>query len=172
LSRKEKAGTLPTRPKSQFGLELLEKQRARFTYGLSEKQFSKYAKAALLTKDPIQSVFQSLELRLDNALYRAGYAKTRQQARHIASHGHATVIGRRVTIPSIALREGDVIGIREGSRGSKLFEGLEERQTTLSAPSWLAIDPKKQEAKVTGVPVYLPVESQFNLAVVLEFYSR
>jgi small subunit ribosomal protein S4 len=171
-SRKEKAGTMPTRPKSEFGKQLLEKQKARFTYGLSEKQFSRYTKQSIDKKDPAQALFATLELRLDNALYRAGFAKTRLQARQISSHGHATVNGRRVTIPSISLKVGDVIGIREGSSGSALFADVSERQKTNASPAWLEVNPDKREAKVTGTPVYVPSEAQFSLADVLEFYSR
>jgi small subunit ribosomal protein S4 len=171
-SRKEKAGTMPTRPKSQFGQQLLEKQKARFTYGITEKQFSRYAKKALLEKDPTQSLFRQVETRLDNAIYRAGLAKTRLQARQAASHGHVTVNGRRVTIPSMVVKEGDVIGIREGSQKSALFNDVAERQMALSAPAWIKVDPTKREATVIGVPTYVQAEAQFDLAVVLEFYSR
>lgn len=172
LSRREKAGTLPTRPKSEFGKQLIEKQKARFSYGITEKQFSKYAKGAFNAKDPVQALFRSVELRLDNALYRAGFAKTRLQARQIASHGHATVNGRRVTIPSITLKQGDVIGIREGSSKSALFADVEERQKQNAVPAWLSVDPAKREARVTGDPVYVPTETVFDLGAVLEFYSR
>ncbi|MDB5194243.1 MAG: rpsD [Parcubacteria group bacterium] len=171
-SRKEKAGTMPTRPKSQFGQQLLEKQKARFTYGVTEKQFSKYAKKALLEKDPVQSLFRSVETRLDNTLYRAGFAKTRLQARQAASHGHVTVNGRRVTIPSMIVKENDVVGIREGSSKSALFQDVEERQKGSSAPSWIKVESSKREATVTGLPTFVPTEAQFDLAVVLEYYSR
>jgi small subunit ribosomal protein S4 len=171
-SRKEKAGTMPTRPKSQFGQQLLEKQKARFTYGIMEKQFSKYAKKALMEKDPVQSLFRQVETRLDNTIYRAGLAKTRLQARQAASHGHVTVNGKRVTIPSMVVKEGSVLGIREGSKLSPLFNDVTERQNTLSAPVWLKVDAAKREATVTGVPVFVPQEAQFDLGVVLEYYSR
>jgi small subunit ribosomal protein S4 len=171
-SRKEKAGTMPTRPKSQFGQQLLEKQKARFTYGVTEKQFSKYAKNALLQKDPTQSLFRFAETRLDNTIYRAGFAKTRMQARQATSHGHITLNGKRVTIPSIVVKEGDVIGIREGSKVSPLFTEVEARMNAVTAPAWISIDAGKKEAKVTGIPQYVPAEAQFDLAVVLEYYSR
>ena len=171
-SRKEKAGTMPTKPKSEFGKQLLEKQKARLTYGLSEKQFSKYAKAALNHKDPLNSLFNAVETRLDNTLYRAGFAKTRLQARQMASHGHVTVNGRRVTIPSMTLKEGDMVGVREGSSQSSLFTGVTERMTAGAAPDWIAADADKKTAKVTGAPAYVPAEAQFDLAAVLEFYSR
>jgi small subunit ribosomal protein S4 len=171
-ARKEKAGTMPTKPKSEFGKQLLEKQKARLTYGLAEKQFAKYAKAALGHKDPLQSLFGAVETRLDNALYRAGFAKTRLQARQMAGHGHATVNGRRVTIPSMTLHDGDVIGIREGSAGGALFSEAGERMAAATAPAWLAVDADKKTAKVVGLPVYVPAEAQFDLGAVLEFYSR
>jgi small subunit ribosomal protein S4 len=172
LSRKERAGTLPQRPKSEFGKQLLEKQKARMTYGLLERQFAKYVKSSLNATDSTQKLFRTLELRLDNTLYRAGLAKTRLAARQMASHGHATVNGRRVTIPSIILKEGDVVGIRAGSTKSPLFAEVAEKMRAITAPAWLAVNADKQEAKVTGVPVYAPAEQVFDLGAVLEFYSR
>jgi len=172
LSRKEKNDQMPTRPKSEFGKQLIEKQKARFSYGVTEKQFAKYVKKSLNAAEPTQKLFQSLESRLDNVLYRAGFAKTRLQARQMASHGHTTVNGRRVTIPSIELKEGDKVGLREGSRGSALFTELGERFAATATPAWIAVDGSKQEAKVTGKPVYEQNQSVFNLGAVIEFYSR
>jgi len=172
LGRKEKAGKVPQRPKSEFGKQLHEKQKARLTYGLSEKQFAKYVKASISSAEPTQKLFQALESRLDNALFRSGLAKTRSAARQMASHGHTTVNGRRVTIPSITLKEGDVIGIREGSKGSALFGGVEEVMKERAAPAWLQTNPDKKEAKVTGKPSYVQTEHVFDLGSVLEFYSR
>jgi len=172
LSRKERAGTVPQKPKSEFGKQLLEKQKARFSYGVAEKQFAKYVKASSTAVEPTQKLFQKLEFRLDNVLYRAGLAKTRLQARQIASHGHATVNGRRVTIPSMTLGEGDVVGVRAGSAASALFAGAEERMKTAAVPAWLTVTSDKREVKVTGVPVYAPAEQVFDLGAVFEFYSR
>jgi small subunit ribosomal protein S4 len=172
LARREKAGTTPTRPKSEYGKQLLEKQKARFTYALSEKQFSGYVKSAAGHADAVDRLYRTLESRLDNVLYRAGLAKTRLQARQIASHGHATVNGRRVTIPSIILRKDDIVSVREGSAKSALFEGATERMKTQSAPAWLVVDAERQEAKVVGVPAYTPAESSFDINTILEYYSR
>lgn len=172
LSRKEKNGVMPTRPKSEFGKQLIEKQKARFSYGITERQFAKYVKASLSAPEPTQKLFQALELRLDNILYRSGLAKTRLQARQMASHGHATVNGRRVTIPSMQLREGDVVGVREGSKKSALFAGIDERLAAQVVPVWLQSKGDKLEAKVVGKPVYVPSESVFDLGAVIEFYSR
>ncbi len=172
LARKEKAGKVPQRPKSEFGKQLIEKQKTRLTYGLSEKQFSKYVKSALGSAEPLQKLFNSLELRLDNALYRSGFAKTRLQARQIAAHGHATLNGRRVTIPSITVKEGDVIGVREGSANSALFAGVADRMKENAVPAWLSVSPDKREAKVGGKPVFEQSQHVFDLGAVLEFYSR
>lgn len=173
LARKEKS-TSRRRPKakSEFGTQLIEKQKARFSYYLSEKQFSKYVKTALISADPAQKLFKNLETRLDNVLYRSGLAKTRIQARQMASHGHTTVNGRRVTIPSIALREGDVVGVRAGSAESPLIRDAAERMKTASVPVWLTVDTSNMTVTVVGDPVYTPSEQVFDLGVVLEFYSR
>jgi small subunit ribosomal protein S4 len=172
LARKEKNMKGRMKPKSEFGRQLLEKQKARFSYGISEKQFSRYAKTALKSADPVQTLFRSLEQRLDNVLYRSGLAKTRRAGRQIASHGHATVNGRRVTIPSIVVTQNMVLGVREGSQGSPLFLEAKERMESQAAPAWIQVDPVKKEVRVEGVPVYVPTEQIFDLGAVLEFYNR
>lgn len=172
LARKEKSKKKYSRPKSEFGLQLLEKQKARFTYGISEKQFRKYVDMALRSPEPAQKLFALLESRLDNVLYRAGFTKTRAQARQAASHGHSMVNGRRVTIPSILLKDGDMVSVRPASQTSALWSELEERVKSGSAPAWLKVDPEKKEITVSGVPVYNPTENTFELSSVIEFYSR
>src|SRR5690606_30165190 len=118
LARKERTSKGRPRAKSDYGKQLIEKQKARFSYGLTEKQFRGYVDKSLSAKSPAQKLFSLLETRLDYTVFRAGLAKTRAQARQAVSHGHITVGGRRVTIPSILLTEGDVIGIRPGSAAS------------------------------------------------------
>lgn len=172
LSRKEKNGKAHQRPKSEFGRQLIEKQKARFSYGISEKQFAKYVKEAIRSGEPLQKLFQSLELRLDNILYRSGFAKTRAQGRQIAAHGHAVVRGKRVTIPSMKLALDSIVTVREGSASSPLFGEVEERMKTITVPAWIAVNGEKREAKVIGLPVYTPGENIFDLNMVLEFYSR
>ena len=172
LSKKEKNGKVPQRPKSEFGKQLIEKQKARFSYGITEKQFAKYVKNALRTPEPLQTLFKSLELRLDNILYRSGFAKTRAQGRQIAAHGHAVVDGVRVTIPSMKLLPDAEVTVRAGSSQSPLFADMEERSTTVTVPAWLAVNGAKKETKVVGLPVYTPGENVFDLSAVLEFYSR
>lgn len=171
LARKEKSAGR-SKPKSEYGTQLLEKQKARFSYYLSEKQFSKYVKGSLNAQDPAQKLFKSLESRLDNVLFRAGFAKTRAGARQMASHGHVMVNGRRVTIPSITLRQGDKVSIRPGSIESALFRDVEERIKSVSVPDWIKVDAEKKTAEIQGEPVYQPAEHVFDLGVVLEFYNR
>ncbi len=184
LSRKEKTGRRG-RPKSEYGAALIEKQKARFTYGLTERQFRVYvdkalskASTALLIASPVQKLFTLLETRLDNTLYRAGLAKTRAAARQIAGHGHALVNGRRVTIPSIHLKTGDTVSLRAGSADSPLFTDAGERMKTLTVPAWLTVDPENATAgsvfkiEVAGEPVYAPAEHLFDLGVAIEFYNR
>lgn len=172
LSRKERSGKVPRSPKSEYGQALIEKQKARFSYGLSEKQFRSYVDKSLKSHNPALKLFQILESRLDNVLYRAGLAKTRAQARQSASHGHALVNGRRVTVPSILLSKGDVVGPRAGSASNGLFVDASERMKAVTAPAWLELDPESRTVKVIGEPVYDKAEHVFDLGVVIEFYNR
>jgi small subunit ribosomal protein S4 len=172
LARKERAGKILPRPKSEFGQALQEKQKARYTYGLSERQFRSYVDQALAAPNPAQKLFFLLETRLDNTLFRSGLAKTRSQARQAASHGHAMVNGRRVDVPSIHLRIGDMVSVREGSAQSPLFAEVSERMKTISVPAWLEVNPEARTVKVVGEPVYEANQNVFDLGVVIEFYNR
>lgn len=158
---------------SDFGRQLLEKQKVRFTYGLSEKHLSNYAQAAFATKHPTTTLHKALEMRADNALYRAGFAPTRRAARQAISHGHIVINGKRITSPSYSLKKGDTITIREGSRKSPLFAGLTEKNSEVtSAPQWLEADASLLTVKVIGEPAYNPSETGLDYATVFEFYSR
>ncbi|HEY4522104.1 MAG TPA: 30S ribosomal protein S4 [Candidatus Paceibacterota bacterium] len=155
---------------SDYGRQLLEKQRVRFTYGLAERQLSNYATKASTQADPSLALHRALESRADSAVYRAGFASTRRAARQAVSHGHITVNGRRVTTPSLALRKGDVIAIREGSRTSPLFAGLAAQEDVRSVPQWLAVDLGLLRAEVVGESALS--ESGLDYPTVFEFYSR
>jgi len=174
-ARKEKSGKRGfARPKSNFGLQLLEKQKARFTYCVTEKQFSKYVKNALGTKagNPVNELFETLELRADNVAYRAGFASTRLAARQVVSHGHMFVNGKRITIPSMQLGLSDSISIRPASSGKALFASLEERLKTYTQPAWIKFDFDKKEAQIQGMPKFDKGNSMFDMNAILEFYSR
>ena len=162
------------KPKSDFGLQLLEKQKARFTYGVNERQFSKYVKGIINKKggNSPDSLVGILESRLDNAVYRLGLANSRQAARQMVSHGHITVNGRRNNIPSYNVAMGDKIAVSQRSLKSKLFADLEKKVKELNYPSWLKYDAGSKSYQVQGVPNLANTEIMFNAASVLQFYSR
>lgn len=173
-ARTKNSKTSRRRGPSDYGRQLLEKQRVRFTYGLSERQLSNYAKKAFAQPDPAAALHKSLEMRADNATYRAGIAETRRAARQIVSHGHITVNGKRVTIPSYQLRKGDIVAVREGSRNSSLFAKLidpEEAGKGVKS-AWIILDPALMKAEVVGEPSYSGAESGIDYSTVFEFYSR
>ena len=162
------------RPKSDFGLQMLEKQKAKMTYGVSERMFAKYVKSILekAGANSPEKLISILENRLDNVVYRLGFAPTRQAARQMVSHGHIKVNGLKITIPSYAVSVGDKITIRESSSSKPLFANLAEKLKTHTYPSWLALDITKNEAKVQGAPKLTVLEVNFDSAAVLNFYSR
>lgn len=161
------------RSKSEFGLGLIEKQKVRFQYGLNERQLSNAVNAALAKKGNTgELLMTTLESRLDNAVLKAGFATTRRGARQMTSHGHITVNGKIVRVPSFAVRAGHVVGIREGSKAKPLFAGLDERLKTVKLPAWLKLNFDKKEVTVDGTPKIEQSELLFNVATVLEFYTR
>ncbi len=162
---------------TEFGRQLLEKQKVRFTYGLSEKQFSSYVASAMKTHasadlTPADVLHRHLELRLDNIVSRLNLAPTRRAARQMVSHGHITVNGRKTSIPSRQIRIGDVIGIRGGSKALPLFENYEVRSADMTLPSWLKWDVKKMEGGVENMPTTESASPAGDLSTVLSFYSR
>ncbi len=158
---------------SDYKRQLIEKQKMRFTYTITEKQLQRYVDEAIASgHQPISHLMERLESRLDNVVYRLGLAKTRQQARQVVSHGHIIVNGKRLNIPSHKLRKGDVITIREGSKTTGLFVELAEKHEGAAVPAWLTFDVKKLTASVVGVPVYNPTETLFDPELVMEYYSR
>ncbi len=159
---------------TDFGKALLEKQRARFTYLINERQFKRYAENANAEskKKPEESLFEKLETRLDNTVYRMGLASTRLAARQMVNHGHILVNGRRVSIPSAKAEVNDIIAIAARSRGSKLFAGLVEKAKEYKQPEWVTFDIAKFEGKVLSTPKLTPTELAFDIAAILDFYKR
>lgn len=158
---------------SEYGRQLLEKQKVRFTFGLSEAQLSNYAQKAFATEDPSRSLHRALESRADSVVYAAGLASTRRAARQAVSHGHILVNGTRITTPSYALKKGDTISLREGSRKSPLFAGLAERnQEGRAVPPWVEVDINLLTAKFLGDVRYAREEIALDYPTVFEFYSR
>ncbi len=157
--------------KSEYALQLNEKQKARFTYGLTERQFGNYVKEATARKSAHTThvIFELLELRLDNAIYRLGLAATRRAGRQMVSHGHILVNGKKTNVPSRRLEQGDVISIREGSKSSSLFS--KESENVKTAPSWMQYDAVKKTATVIAKPEFQS-DTMFDLNAVVEYYSR
>ena len=175
ISAAKQGRTLKKKPgqMSDYKRQLIEKQKMRFTYGITEKQLRRYVDEALEKSDqPVLSLVTRLEKRLDNVVYRAGLAKTRRFARQMVSHGHITVNGKKTTIPSYKVENDDVIAVREGSKATSLFLNFAETFETTTVPTWLSMDAKKLETKVIGVPTYTPAETLFDPEQVFEFYSR
>jgi small subunit ribosomal protein S4 len=156
---------------SDFKRQLLEKQKMRYTYGLTEKQLRRYVDEAVAKGiQPIPALIARLELRLDNVVYRLGLAKTRRAARQMVSHGHITVESRKMTIPSYKVRIGETIAVRDGSKNTGLFTSRELEAA--GVPNWLVLDTKGLSGKLKSEPVYEPAETLFDPEFVLEYYSR
>lgn len=156
---------------SNYGRQLREKQKVKRFYGMQEKQFKDTFKRAEKQEGiAAQNMLQMLELRLDNVVFRMGFANSRKEARQLVNHEHFTLNGKKADIPSIRIKEGDVIAVRERSRKSPKFEALMEKSS--NTPSWVEVDFEKMEGKVIRLPgredIDIPVEEQ----LITELYSR
>lgn len=158
---------------SLYLAQLREKQKVRRIYGLLEKQFAKLMKEAQKSKGLTgEMLLQYLERRADNVVYRAGFATTRRQARQLVSHGHFTLNGRRVDIPSIRLNPGDVLEVRPKSKKSEYFKNLPGTAPTEPTLSWLKGDTSKMKIEITGLPKREEAEVGINEQLIVEYYSR
>jgi small subunit ribosomal protein S4 len=159
------------RTASEYGAQMREKQKVKFLYGLREKQFVNYVKEALKKKGaaPIQ-LAKLFESRLDNVAYRLGFASERSTARQMVSHGHITVNGKRVNIPSYRLKVGDKIAIRKESMGKGMFKDIDIKWKKYEPPAWLSLDKNKKQGVVKGEAV--AEDQKFNLNSIIELYSR
>lgn len=159
---------------SQYSLQLREKQKVKRLYGLLERQFSNLMKEA--SRVPGQSgqvLLQFLERRLDNVLYRAGFAPSRRAARQLATHGHFTLNGVRVDVPSIRVKAGDQIVLRDRSKKSEYFKSIDDVSPAPSdTPAWLKVDRKKFTVTVAGLPSRDDAEPDINEQLIVEYYSR
>ena len=158
---------------SEYGMQLKEKQKAKFIYGVLEKQFrAYYDKAKTMPGVTGENLLGLLERRIDNVVFRLGLASTRRQARQLVSHGHITVNGKRLDIPSALIKVGDVIGVKEKSRGTALFIESAESKNALNVPAWLTADIQNLSGSVTRFPnrdeIDIPVDEQ----AIVELYSR
>ena len=156
------------RTKSEYGTQLAEKQKIRREYGLREKQFRTYFTKG--QKPPL--VFSLLESRLDSVVFRAGFTITRPQARQLVNHGHITVNGKKVDIPSFSVKKGDVVAVKDGSQSKKIFDDYQQRMKKFEAPNWITLDAKKKQATAKSTPDIKEQVQPFNFQMVLEFYNR
>ncbi len=173
LREERKARKKFSKPKTDFGIQLNEKQKARMFYCVTEKQFAKYVKEALAKKasSPKLNLLKSLEHRLDNVVWRAGILPTHLSARQAAAHGHFLVNGKKVYAPSFSVRAGDKITIREGSKASKLFSEMENKIIETKSPSWMSWDSNKKEL-VIKEDFAESSDLLFDLGQVIEYYQR
>lgn len=159
---------------SQYNLQLREKQKVKRLYGLLERQFSNLMKEA--SRVPGQSgqvLLQFLERRLDNVIYRAGFAPSRRAARQLATHGHFTLNGVRVDVPSIRVKVGDQIVLRESSKQTEYFKKIDDISPAPSTtPAWMKVDRKKFAVTIAGLPTRDDAEPDINEQLIVEYYSR
>ncbi len=158
---------------SEYGLQLREKQKLRRIYGILERQFSGYFSLAESKKGITgENLLQILESRLDNVVYRLGYAVSRKEARQLVRHGHFLVNGKKVNIPSFLVKAGDVISIKEGSLGSPKLKELLEGAAGHTVPEWLEVDVNSHSGKVKTLPVREQIDIQIQEHLIVELYSR
>lgn len=159
---------------SEYGKQMLEKQKVRITYGLPERQFRSYVRKALSAHSarPSERLHELLELRLDNIIWRLGLAMTRRSARQMVAHGHVCVNGVKTRIPSYLLSVGDQISIRDGSKGHGVLVGFSDRFADRTLPSWLSWNPTSMTGSVTERPTTSSADPAGDLVAVLSFYTR
>jgi small subunit ribosomal protein S4 len=163
------------RQASDYAMQLREKQKARRIYGVLERQFRRhYAMAARKKGVTGKALLQILERRLDNVVYRLGFADSRSQARQLVNHGHFTLNGRKTDIPSALVSVGDVVGVRPESRKRAFFKDLEESKvlTKKAIPSWLSLNAAQMQATVQSLPEREELEVALNEQLIVELYSR
>lgn len=158
---------------TDYGKQLREKQRAKLVYGVMERQFRKtFEKATQMKGDTGENLVRLLELRLDNAMFRAGFAKTRAGARQLVSHAHVNVNNKKVTIPSYQVKPGDILSVSENKREKKQWKAFAENVAQSETPSWITANLQALEAKVTSVPAGDDLKQVFDPKPIVEFYSR
>ena len=161
------------RKQSEYAVQLNEKQKAKFIYGVLEKQFRHYYELASKTQGVTgENLLQLLERRLDNVVYRLGFANTRREARQMVNHGHITVNGKRVDIPSYQVSPGEVISIREKSRGSEHVKQILEKNAATMIPKWLELNRETLQGKVVALSERSDIDFDINETLIVELYSK
>ena len=158
---------------SEHGMQLREKQKARNIYGVLEKQFRKYLEKAARSRDVTGTMLmQLLERRLDNVVYRLGFSDSRAQARQTVKHGHIKINGRRASIPSYQVRQGDVVTWRDQSKETGLFKNVSAGLERKNPPNWLKLNPDVASGEVLSLPEPDEIDSGVDTRLIVEFYSR
>ena len=161
------------RKQSEYAIQLNEKQKAKFIYGVLEKQFRHYYELATKMEGVTgENLLRLLERRLDNVVYRLGFANTRREARQMVCHGHITVNGKRVDIPSYQVSVGEVISIREKSRGSEHVKQVLEKNAATMIPKWLELNRENLEGKVVALSERSDIDYDINETLIVELYSK
>jgi len=172
-SARSRKGFSRRRRISDRGLQLREKQKVRFSYGVLERQFRRFfseaAKSPGITSDNLMIL---LERRLDNVVYRLGFADSRAQARQIVQHRHILVNGRRVNIPSYLVKLGDTIGWREASTTTEYYKSLAEKIKGEITPGWLSLNEEQMKGTALTLPSHDDIEAKFDAKAIVEYYSR
>ena len=159
--------------KSEYATQLTEKQKVKFVYGVAEKQFRNYyEKASRAEGNTGEVLLTFVERRLDNVVYRLGFANTRRQARQMVNHGHFTVNGSRVNIPSYLVKTGDVVAVCEKSASNNFFKGLKEADAFVAAPKWLDRDKNTLTGKVIATPTKADIDFDIAVHLIVELYSK
>jgi small subunit ribosomal protein S4 len=165
--------TMRRRKVSEFGLQLREKQKLRKSYSVLERQFRNYFHKASAAKGMTgEALLRMLEMRLDNVVYRMGFASSRAQARQLVSHGHFAVNGRPTNVPSFATKVGDRVEVREGRRSREYFKTAADTIRAAQIPEWVSVDPSKLTGTVLSEPAREQMPLEFNEQLVVEYYSR
>ena len=171
-SNKNPGGQRRTK-KSEYGLQLQEKQKVKFVYGILEKQFrSYYDKAERAGGNTGENLLVLIERRLDNVVYRLGYAATRREARQLVNHGHFTINGKRVNIPSYLVKVGDVVAVCEKSQSCTRFKMMKEADAFVAAPKWLERDKNTLQGKVIAMPARDDIDFEIAEHLIVELYSK
>ena len=158
---------------SEFGMQLREKQKAKAIYGIMEKQFRRYyEKASKRVGVTGDALLQMLEMRLDNVVFRLGFALTRAQARQLVSHGFFNVNGKKVNIPSYALKVGDEISVRENKVKSKYMQSISQLLANAKVAEWINLEPSNYSGKVLSTPSHDQLDTTINSQLIVEHYSR
>ena len=170
---KRNPGGQMRKKKSEYAIQLNEKQKVKFVYGILEKQFRMYyEKASAMSGKTGENLLTLVERRLDNVVYRLGFASTRRQARQMVNHGHFTVNGSRVNIPSYLVKTGDVVAVSEKSASNAFFKKLKEDDAFVAAPKWLDRDKNTLQGKVIAMPTKADIDFDIAVHLIVELYSK